>query len=94
MKNSTALIAGALFFVVGCSSDNTGDSEGSTENVNDSDAMVWKDPASEKDNEYSPYSEDNYPNNVDRSIRCRKVRVWETPSNSAWYEGASDGTGE
>ena len=36
---------------------------------------------------------DNYPNNVDREIRCRKVRVWETPSNSAWYEGASDGSG-
>lgn len=29
---------------------------------------------------------ENYPGNADREIRCRKVEVRETPSNSAYYE--------
>ena len=29
---------------------------------------------------------DQYPNSVDQTIRCRKVEVRETPSNSAWTE--------
>lgn len=29
---------------------------------------------------------ENYPNHDGQIIRCRKVRVSETPSNSAWYE--------
>jgi 6-pyruvoyltetrahydropterin/6-carboxytetrahydropterin synthase len=30
--------------------------------------------------------QENYPATVDQTIRCRMVRVTETPSNSAWYE--------
>lgn len=29
---------------------------------------------------------ENYPNSDEQTIRCRKVRVTETPANNAWYE--------